>query len=308
MSQPGQRAVDLLLIAQYTFLVLLGYFYCYNASRYAFFYPCLLPPLMLASFVGVFYPFRVFTRAIWLVLAPLSVWFSILFGIILFVRLNTAPAFRSTYYTQSYVSYTVPATVFIYLLPLLVWLAVFQFGWRLQKVGQRITSRAIQLKELLALTGVVGAATVLAQSSLQPEQVAMGKGLFVEHYHTLMVWAAIESAFLTPIVLASFSRSHLLSIVACLLYITISFAADSMHRWDDTGDFKAFLNINQAWPLSYIVLPYRGERIAGSITLAILIFASRWCGFRLVRDAGESKNAGADVDSGNESSVSQADC
>ncbi len=256
---------------------------------------------MLASFVAVFYSFRVFTRAIWLVLAPLSVWFAILLGIVLFVGLNTAPAFDSTYYSQRYVSCTVPATVFAYLLPLLIWLAVFQFGWRLKRVGQCTTPRAVHLKELLALTGVVGAATALAQNSLHLENVTLGKGLFVEHYHTLLVWAAIESAFLAPIILASFSRSHLLAIVACLLYITISFGADSIYRWN-VFDGKVNLSINQAWPLTYIFLPYGGGRIVGSIALAIVIFSSRWCGFRLVRDAGESKNAGADVDSGNKTS------
>ena len=260
---------------------------------------------MLTSFVAVFYPFRFFTRVLWLILGPLSVWFALLFGIILHVRLNTAPGFKhSVYFSGGFVSRTVPATIFVYLLPLLIWLAIYQLGWRLRREGQDISSRSIQLKELLALTGVVGVITMLAQNSVPSEQVVMGKDLLSKHYQVLMVWAAIESVFLIPVILASFSGSHWLAIVACLFYIAISIGADCISRWlEPQNGFASYRAFIRSWPLAYEVLPFRGYRIVGSIALTVVVCISRWCGFRLVQNAAEKESGITEANSQTEKAL-----
>ena len=243
---------------------------------------------MLTGFVAVFFPFRTLTRGLWLVLSPLSVWFAVLLGLIVFVRLNTAPAYEHTsYHSGGFVSQIVPATIFVYLLPILVWISIYQAGWRLRQKGQTISSRTTQLKELLALMGVVGAITVLAQNSVPPEQVIKGKELFGSHRQVLIILAALESFFLVPVILASFSRSHVVAIAACLLYVAISMAADRYHQFSGApGNFTAYRDIDRFWAfVGYIALPFRGYRIIGSIAFTFVVMMSRGSGFRLVRDA-----------------------
>ena len=275
-----QRAVDLVLAAQILFLMTIGFFVGQGTLPRFALYPSLLPSLVLASFVAVFFSFRTMTRCLWIILSPLSIWFAMLFGLILHERLYIAPGFQN-YEAWIYVRSTVPCSVFVYLFPLPIWTIIYLFGWRLVQDDAPIQRRTVQLKELLALTGVFGAVTMLAQHSAPADQFLIGKDFLIQHYHALIVCAAIECTVLIPILLAAFSRSWILAFLACLVYIFICFAVDTYHA--RPGQFANYRNLASQWPVLYNLMPYRGYRFLGGIELPFLMILCRGSGIRMVR-------------------------
>ena len=277
LNELKQRTFDLILIAELVFLSAIGYHSVRQHTLQIAVYPCLLAPLLLSSFIGVFFPFRWLTRFLWLVLSPPAIWFAILFGQTLYTRLNFAPGIEQNFYF--FLCRVLPCTVYVYLLPIPIWMMIYLLGWRLRIHDHEVTTRSVQLKELFALTGVFGLASLLAKQSVSIDQFEIGKDILFDNYHALVVTAAIESLFLIPVVLATFSRSHFFALMACMLYFGASVTADRIYRFQD--DATAFRDFLRAWPTAYVALPFRGFRFLGCIAFMTLVLLYRLRGFRL---------------------------
>ncbi len=119
--------------------------------------------IVCVGLLGVFFPFRVHTRVLWLLLAPLTVISVPILGLLVRRKLRTAPGLQLQLPTAEFYGFEIICT---FLAAVLVCLLVNVVGWRLS--SQRKNTRTAELTELFVLTAIVGCLLVLFRDAMNP--------------------------------------------------------------------------------------------------------------------------------------------
>ena len=155
MWKAKPRVIDAVGIAILLCLIASGFFA--DPNPVGFDYSILVVGVLaLASFVGVIYSFRVYTRILWLIGTPLG-------ALVL-------PALGSEVYASLSPRLVVvntedPALMLVcYLAFLIFWSLIRAFGWRLRAEPNEIVRDQLKLHELFAITAIMACGLVMAKT------------------------------------------------------------------------------------------------------------------------------------------------
>lgn len=146
--------------------------------------------LSLVSFLSAFYAFRVHTRVLWVVGAPLIVAAMPVFGANVFERLNHAPG------EERFVMMRDPSGLLTgYLGFLLCWSVVRLMGLRLRAKADSVVRSQLSLQELMAVTAVVAALLFSCRHSVSTSRLQWGDVIGRMHEERLRILFSIFGLF-----------------------------------------------------------------------------------------------------------------
>jgi|GEM_PF-5433151 len=160
------RILDVVIFAVLGLLVFDGYS---RATNYFSRTPTLgveLPLIVFCAFIAILYPFRIHTRAVWIFLAPLSLFVAPVIGAHLFHRLRFAPGLQEQLKIME-----IPIFLFLFVAFCIVWLIPAYFGWQLRRPREQSQGRSADLKELFVMTAIVCVMLILFREAFDLESL-----------------------------------------------------------------------------------------------------------------------------------------
>ncbi len=207
----------------------------------------------VASFFGVFFPFRYLTRAMWWVYSPILIMFIPLLGYRVNERLSLAV--NTHFYLNT------ADVLFVYVLSGGLWFLLRAFRWKLNVPAS--SDRTASLQELLAITGIFCVVLVLI-----PDVFDMDTTLF-EIRMTNIDEFLLYCVYGIAVVTLAFSMQPRRFLIIAFLMIAVWFGWDASRHARELRTYKigrlAVVH-SQHWA-----------------TLAVLIGAVYLSGFRLLR-------------------------
>ena len=148
--------------------------------------------LAVVSFLGIFYGFRIHTRLLWIIGAPLVVAVMPVFGNDIFMRLDRAPG------EEGFVTINNPAELLVcYIGFLLCWFVVRQFGLRLRHNSNVAARSQLSLQELMAITAIAASLLFCYRHSVQPSQLNLGDFIGANAEERLSMVSSVLGLFFT---------------------------------------------------------------------------------------------------------------
>ena len=128
-----------------------------------------LPLLVFCAFIGILYPFRIHTRVVWMLLAPISLLVAPLFGAHLYHRLKYAPGLEDQFKVMD-----VHFFAFLFCMFCIVWLIPGFVGWQLRRPGEKRIGRSADLRELFVMTAIVSVMLILFRGAFDFQSLSAG--------------------------------------------------------------------------------------------------------------------------------------
>jgi len=227
--------------------------------------------LMLIAFLTWTLPFLNGARLVWLGMMPLAPFIAFNVGVNIAVRLSRAPGYESVDYNY-WVYYLLPFAIPAFFAPMVLWIALGLFGWKLDKKDASTNAHTFPLRELLAIVGIWCCGLVLVRDSLSIEALRDSLQTLVMEPKIIAFFAACICIQFVPCIWFAFRHKLIAATLICCGWLVVANLANMglMYRAQGEifGDYVRLLT--QGWQGLAIVL-----------TTA---FIMRWCGYRLVRE------------------------
>lgn len=224
------------------------------------------PLLLLCAFVTIFYPFRIHTRAVWILLAPLSLFAAPLFGAHAFHRLRFAPGLE-----QQFKVLEIQVYALLFIAFCIAWLIPGAFGWQLTRPGVKRLGRNADLRELFTMTAIVAVMLILFRDAFDLEELSTGtKGITMR----LLTWFAFKQFALFGICIWLGLTFHW---SICLMVTSFAVGVQSYFDW------RALSNVQLAGTIRRSYWDVFESRVWNVGVLLLVVMAIRIAGYRIAR-------------------------